>query len=431
MPVRTFENTLRRTFSSLRTRNFRLFFFGQLISNSGNWLTNVAITLLVLHRTGSGSAVGLLAVCQYGPMLVFSAWAGLVADRSNKRHLLYVTQSLEMAESFALALLAFLPRSPLPAFYAVALVGGCLLAFDNPARRSFVSEMVPPEQLTNAVSLYSAMVNLSRIAGPAIAGALIVSVGYGWCFAIDGASYLIVLYALVRMRPGELRRPVAVPRGRGQLRAGVRYIARVPELRVSFAMLLIVGVASYNFNVVFPLFVVKGLGGSDAAYTALYAIFSAGAVVGTLVIARRATVRLRRLIAACAVFGATMLALAAVPDMALAYPVAAAVGGTSVVYMTATTALGQLRADAQMVGRVVALQTVLQIGTTPVGGPVLGWVADVAGGRVPVIIGGVAALAASLLGAAIGRHHLGRPGASAPPGNTSEVLPEEAMATRS
>jgi MFS family permease len=136
------SDLVQRTFSSLRTRNFRLFFIGQLVSNSGNWLTAVAITLLVLHRTGSGAAVGLLSACQFGPILVLSAWAGLVADRSNKRHLLYVTQSLEMAESFVLALLAFMHHAPLATFYLTALAGGCRLAFDNPGRRSFVNEMV-------------------------------------------------------------------------------------------------------------------------------------------------------------------------------------------------------------------------------------------------------------------------------------------------
>ncbi|MGH2639672.1 MAG: MFS transporter, partial [Rhabdochlamydiaceae bacterium] len=146
--------TIGKTFLSLRTRNFRLFYIGQTISNTGNWLTNVALTLLVLHITNSGSAVGLLAACQYGPILFLSVWGGAIADRSNKRYLLLLTQTLEMLESFALAALAFMPHPPLSAFYAVATVGGILLAFDNPIRRSFVSEMVPAEDIPNAVVLY-------------------------------------------------------------------------------------------------------------------------------------------------------------------------------------------------------------------------------------------------------------------------------------
>lgn len=383
-----------RTFSSLRTRNFRLFFVGQLVSNSGNWLTMVALTLLVLHRTNSGVAVGGLAACQFGPIFVLSAWAGLIADRMNKRHLLYVTQSAEMAQSFVLALLAFLPHVPLVLFFVVALAGGVLLAFDNPARRSFVNEMVSVHDVPNAVTLYSAMVNLSRIFGPTIAGALVVSVGYGWCFTVDAISYLVVLVALVMMRERELRPIEVAPKGKGQVRSGIRYVLHVPELRISYLVLVVVGVLSYNFQVVFPLFVEKGLHGSDTDYTLLYAIFSAGAVLGTLVIARRSIVRLRTILVGGAVFGASLLLLGVMPNIYLAYVMAAVVGAASIAYMTSTTAHAQLRAEPQMVGRVLGLQTVLMIGTTPLGGPILGAISDAVGGRTPVLIGGVGALVA-------------------------------------
>src|SRR3954471_3352891 len=243
----------RRTFESLGVRNYRLFFFGQLISNSGNWLTMVAVTLLVLHRTHSGVAVGLLSACMFGPMLFLSPFAGVVADRSDKRRVLYITQSAEMGQSIALAVLAFVPASPLWAFFLVAFFGGCMLAFDNPARRSFVSEMVPPALVPNAVTLYSALVNLSRLVGPALAAALIVAVGYGWCFTLDAASYVTVLIALFLMRAGELREVARTPRGRGQVRAGMRYVRDEPVLRITFLMLLVVGVFSYNFTVTMPL----------------------------------------------------------------------------------------------------------------------------------------------------------------------------------
>jgi MFS family permease len=286
----------RRTFASLWVRNFRLFFIGQLISNTGNWLTIVALTLLVLHRTNSGVAVGLLSACQYGPMLVLSPWAGLVADRSNKRRLLYVTQALEMGQSATLAVLAFTPHMPLPAFFVVAAAGGCVLAFDNPGRRSFVNEMVQPPLVPNAVTLYSAIVNLSRLLGPTLAALLIVTVGYGWSFTVDAASYVAVLIALWAMRDGELRVVARTARGRGQIRQGVRYVLHVPELAVAFVMLLVIGIASYNFSVVLPIFVEHGLHGSDAQFSLVYASFSAGAVVGTLVVARRTMVSVRTMI---------------------------------------------------------------------------------------------------------------------------------------
>lgn len=384
----------RRTFSALWERNFRLFFAGQFVSNSGNWLTIVALTLLVLHRTGSGVAVGLLGACQFGPMLVLSAFAGLVADRSDKRRLLYLTQSLEMAQSATLALLAFLPNVPLPLFFVVAAAGGTMLAFDNPGRRSFVNEMVPPRLIPNAVTLYSANVNLSRMVGPTLAALLIATVGYGWSFALDSASYLAVLFSLWWMNGDELRPAPRTPRGRGQVRAGLRYIAGVPEIWITFLTLLVVGVLSYNFTVVLPLFVEKGLHGSDSDFALIYATFSAGAVVGTLAVARRTAMTVRTVVGACLGLGVTMLAMAFVPNVGVAFPAAALVGATSVIYLTVTTALVQLRAERDMVGRVLALQAVLLIGTTPVGGPILGLLADRAGGRAPVVLGAPGALAA-------------------------------------
>lgn len=278
---------VQRTLSSLRWRNFRLFFIGQTISQTGNWLTNVALTLLILHRTGSGVALGLLVACQYGPILLLSAWAGVIVDRSSKRNLLYVTQALEMCESLALAALAFMHNAPLAAFYGIAVAGGTLLALDNPVRRSFVNEMVPTDDIPNAVTLYSAMNSMARIAGPAIAGLLIVTVGYGWCFTV--------------------------------------------------------------------------------------AVGAAG-------------------------LGAAMLVLSAVPSVALAFLVVTLVGAASVAYMTATTSIAQLRTEPHMIGRVLALQTVLLVGTAPIGGPILGAIADAVGVRAPVLIGGVAALAAAAFG---------------------------------
>ena len=387
-----------RTLSSLRSRNFRLFFIGQTVSNTGNWLTLVALTLLVFHRTNSGVAVGLLSACQFGPILLFSAWGGVLVDRFNKRKLLYITQSLEMAQSFVLAALAFAPHAPLAAFYVTAAVGGCLLAIDNPVRRSFVNEMVELDQVPNAVTLYSAMVNISRIAGPAIAGLLIVTVGFGWCFTIDAISYVTVLIALSMMRPAELRRVAVTPRAPGQIRAGLRYIAHVPDLWITFAMLLIIGTLSYNFTVVFPLFVERALHGNDAAYTLVYSAFSTGGLVGAVVVARRSDVTIRTVAAGAASLGGAMLLLAAVPDVFAALFVAAVVGGTSVAYMTATTAIAQVRTDQQMIGRVLAIQTVLLIGTTPIGGPILGAVSDAIGARSPVVIGGLGAIGAAFFG---------------------------------
>jgi MFS family permease len=298
-----------------------------------------------------------------------------------------------------LAALAFMHHPPLAALYGAALAGGCLLAFDNPVRRSFVTQMVPHDDVANAVTLYSALINTSRIFGPALAGLLVVTAGYGWCFALDAATYIAVLVALQMMRTGELRPVPVTPRGKGQVRAGLRYVRTMPDLWVPFVMLGVVGLLSYNFTVVFPLFVEHALHGDDGSYTLVYCLFSAGALVGAFVVADRRTVGVRNIVIGAGAFGATMLVLAAAPNVAATLPIVAAVGFASIAFMTATTAIVQIRADPQMHGRVLALQTILLIGTTPVGGPIMGAIADAVGARVPLVIGGVAALLAALFGA--------------------------------
>ena len=400
-----FHGAVSRTFVSLRNRNYRLFFVGQLISNTGNWLTMVALTLLVLHRTHSGLAVGLLTACQFGPILLFGAWAGAIADRSDKRRLLFVTQGLEMAQSCVLAVLAFQSHSPLVLLYATAFAGGCMLSLDNPLRRSFVTEMVQGDDVPNAVMLYSTIVNISRVFGPTLAGLLVATVGYGWCFSLDAASYIAVLVALGMMRTTELRRRPPTPRGRGQVREGLRYVRRIPELWVSFVILAVVGTFGYNFSVVFPLFVEQSLHGSDVTFTLIYATFSVGALVGALVAANRGHVTVDLIVGGCAAFGGAMVLLALVPSAAFAFPVVLLVGATSITYMTATTAIVQVRADPQMHGRVLALQTVLLVGTTPIGGPLLGAISDRWGARTPVAVGAVATLGAAAWGAFAARRY--------------------------
>jgi MFS family permease len=286
--------------------------------------------------------------------------------------------------------------------------------------------MVQEDDVANAVTLYSALVNSSRIFGPALAGLLVVSVGYGWCFALDAATYIAVLVALQMMRPDELR-PVAVtPRGKGQVRAGLRYVRSMPDLWLPFVILAVVGTLSYNFTVVFPLFVEHALHGDDGSYTLVYTLFSVGALIGAIVVADRRSVSVRSIVVGAAAFGATMVVLAAAPNVAVTLPIVAVVGFSSIAFMTATTAIVQVRADPRMHGRVLALQTILLIGTTPVGGPIMGAIADAVGARVPVVIGGVAALLAAAFGALAARGVMGRHEPAAPAGMLEET-PEVAL----
>jgi MFS family permease len=393
-----FNQALKKTFYSLRTRNFRLYFSGQMISNTGNWLTNIALTLLILKITKSGLDVGILAAFQYGPILLLSAWAGAIADRSDKRRLLLITQSLEMTESIGLAILAFMPHPPLAGLYILAALGGTFLAFDNPLRRSFVSEMVPREDIPNAVVLYSTVVNTSRIFGPALAGLLVVTLGYGWCFTFDAISYLAVLFSLKIMRPAELHRELLKPRTKGDVRAGLHYVFATPLLWISFTMLAAIGTLSYNFNVTFPLFVTEALHSSTGAYTILYSIFSCGAVVSALIVAQKGLVHIRHVLFGAVALGITMLLFAIVPSVGIAAPAIFLVGMASILYTTSTTAIAQIEADPGMRGRVLALQTVLLIGPTAIGGPLLGWLADGLGARAPIIFGGIVCLIAAGFG---------------------------------
>ena len=384
---------MRTTFASLKHRNFRLFFGGQLISQVGNWLTLIAQTLLVFHLTGSALAVGILAACQFLPILVFGAWTGLVADRSDKRRLLITVQVVAMAQSFVLAGLAFLDQPPLVAIYAVASIGGLCMAFDNPARRAFVVEMVPTDTVPNAVGLNSALMTTSRIIGPALAGLLSTTVGFGWCFALDGLSYLAVIAALSRIDTTRLNRSPVTPRAKGQVREGLRYVRNIPDLFIPLVMMGVVGTLAFNFQVVLPVFVARDLNGDGGSFTLLFSVMAVGSLVGALYGARRTSVRVGHVIASTAAFGVSLLALALVPNLLVAFPVGLVVGFTSISFMTTCTAIVQLRADPTMRGRVLALQAILFLGSTPIGGPLVGALSDAAGARAGLVLGGVAALA--------------------------------------
>ncbi|MEZ5143787.1 MAG: MFS transporter [Acidimicrobiales bacterium] len=393
--MRTFTS---ETFRSLRVRNFRLFFGGQLISQIGNWLTLVAQTLLVLKLTDSGVALGLLAAAQFGPVLVLGPWGGLVADRSDKRKLLLIVQSIAMVQSFALATLGFMSQPPLAAIYAIAFVGGLTMAFDNPARRAFVVEMVPSDAINNAVSLNSTLMTASRVVGPALAGLLITTVGFGWAFLADGLSYLAVLAALLAMRTGELHPAPTTPKGKGQVRAGLRYARSVPELWIPLVMMAFVGTLAFNFQVVFPLFTIRDLGGTDATFTILFSVVSVGALVGALATARRTTIDIRVVGITAASFGAALALMAVVPSLAWAFPVGLLVGMSSIAFLTASTAIVQICATPEMRGRVLALQAMVFLGSTPIGGPIVGWIAQNLGARWAIAVGAVAALGAGAWG---------------------------------
>ncbi len=415
------QRATRETFRSLQVRNFRLFFGGQLISQVGNWLTLVAQALLVLKLTDSGVALGFLAAAQFGPVLVLGAFAGLVADRSDKRKLLLLVQSLAMAQSFGLAALVFAGRPPVLAIYAVAMLGGLANAFDNPARRSFVVELVPPEDISNAVSLNSALMTGSRVFGPALAGLLITTVGFGWCFVVDGISYVAVLVGLWRMDVGQIRRAVVAPRGRGQVREGVRYARSVPELWIPLTMMAVIGTLAFNFQTVLPLFTTRDLGGSTLTFTLLMSVISAGSLAGALATARRRSIGMYTVSLAALGFGASMGVLALVPNQPLAFLVGVFVGLSSISFMTTSTAIVQTTAAPTMRGRVLALQSMVFLGSTPIGGPIVGLVSQHFGARYSLGLGALATLGAGGFGVLKVRGHA-RTGPAISPAVVAEAV---------
>ena len=416
------------TFRSLKHRNFKLFFIGQLISQTGTWVTMIAQTLLVLSLTRSGLTLGLLLAAQFGPVLILGAWAGAVADRADKRVLLMRVQALAMVQSFALGVVVLSGWASIPVIFSLAAVQGVLTSFDSPARRAFVVEMVPPTDLPNAVSLNSAVMTGARVVGPAAAGAMILAVGYGWPFILDGLSYIAVLVALWMMRPSELYREAPMAKAKGQVRDGLRYIRANAQLMVPLVMMGIVGLFAFNFSVVIPLFVEGPLHGGTTAFTLLFSVLSLGSVTGALITARRTEVTATHLVTAAAAFGITMFLLALAPTLFTAFPAALLMGLASIAFMTSSTAIVQLLAGPEYRGRVLAIQGMVFLGSTPIGGPIVGWVSDMAGPRAALVLGGVSCLVAAVYGAKALDIHFPHRGKVDPTITEEYVLEEGAIA---
>ena len=394
-----YEGDRAPVFRSMVVRNFRLFFTGQLVSAIGNWLTTIAAPLFVLHLTGSGVAIGVLTACQFGPMLVFGLWAGAVVDRIDKRKLLLTTQFIAAAQSALFAALAFSGDPPLAAIYAVALIGGFVVAIDTTARRAFVVELVDEDLVANAVSLNSALMTSARVVGPVVAGVLITTVGYAWCFTLDALSYIAPVVALLMMRASEISRAPVLARGKGQIRAALVYTRSLPQLWLPIVMTAVIGTFTFNFQVVMPLLVTRTFSSTDTAFTLLFSVLSVGSVLGALWMARHTTLRLAQTVLSASLLGIATLAMAFAPSLAVAFPIALVMGLGMTAFITSSTGNLQLTAEPEKRGRVLALQSVVLIGSTPIGGPILGVVCQAWGARAGLLVGGVACLLAAGFGA--------------------------------
>jgi len=388
----------RDTFASLKHRNYRLYFTGQIISVTGTWMQRLAQAWLILKLThNNGFALGVESGLQFLPVLLFGAWGGVIADRYEKRKILYVTQIMAALLAFGLGLIVAVGAATVLLDYLFSVLLGFVNVLDNPARQTFVMEMVGREELPNAVGLNSVVMNSSRVVGPAIGGIVIATVGLAPCFFFNAASFVAVLFALWLMNAEELRPVAIVPRAKGQLREGFRYVWSDHMVRTPLVMMAVIGTLAFNFQVVILLISTKtfGLGAGGAGL--LTASMGLGAVFGGLAAASRRGVSYRRLLGLTYAMGVSFLLAAAAPTLALEVITLFVMGATSFAFIATANTTLQLTSRPEMRGRVMALYAIAFLGSTPIGSPIIGWVCSVWGPRSGFVVGGVAAVAAAFV----------------------------------
>lgn len=393
-------------FRSLRIHNYRLYFIGQLVSIAGTWMQAIALDWLVLRLSNSGVAVGMNAALQFGPMLLFGTWGGLVADRIDKRRLLIAIQSLYLVQALGLGTLAAGGWAKLWMVYALSTIYGVIQVADIPARHSFVPELVGPEDVMNAVSLNSAVFNVGRIVGPAIAGVLIATSGLAVCFFVNAASFVAIIVALALMRPaqfhGERR---TTERGKGQIRAGLRYVVQTRELFLTLLLMAVIGTFGLNFRTILPLLTRFTFHEGAHTYGVLASSLSIGSLAGALLAASRRTPSRRMLVWSAIAFGVTAIIPAFAPTVTAEYFLLPLLGFTSMVFVSTANSLLQLNTSAEMRGRVLALYGLVLMGSTPIGGPIMGWVSQHWSPRVALATAGILCVIGSIpVGIAMLRH---------------------------
>jgi MFS family permease len=383
--------------SSLRQRNYRLFFFGQLVSVIGTWMQTVAQSFLVLDLTHSGTQLGLTTAARFLPMFLFGPLGGVFADRLDKRRVLYVTQSASGLLAAAFSILIATGSMRLWIVYVLAIALGFVNVFDNPARQSFIPEMVSAEDLPNAVTLNSVAMNMARVFGAALGGVIAAAIGLALCFACNAASFAAVLISLAVMRRSELFPAKRLARKKHQVRQGLSYVRRTPDLLIPLIMIAVVGTLAWEFQVTLPLMASKVFGGGAAAYGVMASVMGAGAVVGGLISAARNRPRARALCLAAIGWGIAILAAAVAPNLGLELAAMVFVGYGSITFNSLAKTTLQLAAKPEMRGRVMALWALAWLGSTPIGGPIVGWVGQEIGARWSLVIGGLPTLMCGIL----------------------------------
>ncbi len=402
---------LPNSFRSLRIRNYRRYFVGQVISLSGTWAQNIGLAFLVLDLSNnSGVALGVVTAMQFAPVLLFGLWMGLLADRFDKRRFIVSTQIALAVLAGILALVDLTGIVTLPMVYALAFLFGLATAADTPARLSFVVEMVGSEDLPNALALNSAVVNAGRIIGPGIAGLVIALGGTGLCFLVNALSYIGTIIAVASMRRSELQQPLPVAKGKGQVRAGLRYAWNDPLLRANLMTVGLVSLVAFNFPVVLPLLAKITFQGDAGTYSLMASAMGVGAFVSALILAAMGRPYGRRLVIAFLGLGAAMCAAALAPNLLVLVLLLTGIGAGQVIAASSANAMIQLDAAPAMRGRVTAIFSLTTQGVTPFGGLLAGAVAQWAGPRWAMGLGGVACFVAlSIFGRRLYRDHAGAP----------------------
>ncbi len=392
--------TLARTFDSLRVKNYRMFFAGQVVSWTGTWVQWVAQGWLVLRLTDSGLGLGLVTALQWLPILLLGAWAGVVADRLDKRKLLIFTNASSAVLSLFLGLLTVAGAVTLWIVIVVAVVLGVVTALDNPARQTFTMEMVGRARLTNAVSLNTATFTTARVLGPAVAGVTISTIGIGPCFLLNALSFVPVTLALIFMDRSELRPADQAARSKGQVRQGLRYVRSVPVLKTLLAMMAVIGTLQYNFSVLLPVLAKDTFAGDAGTLGLIGAAVGIGMFAGSLANAAIGRSDRRVLLGAGFALGTFTLLAASAPSLWTAVVLMVPLGAASMAFLATMNATLQLTASDEMRGRVMAIYFVLFLGSTPIGAPIVGWLSEQFDPRVAFGFGGLATLLACVYGLA-------------------------------
>ena len=387
----------RQMVSSLHQRNYRLFFFGQLVSVAGTWMQTVAQSFLVLGLTHSGTQLGLTTAVRFLPMFVFGPLGGVIADRMDKQRVMYITQTLSGLLAGVCAVLIATHVIELWMVYVLALALGGVNVFDNPARQSFISEMVTARDLPNAVTLNSVAMNLARVLGAAAGGVIAAALGLALCYACNALSFGAVLLSLVLMRRSELFPARRLARRKRQVREGLQYVRSTPELLIPLLMIAVVGTLAWEFQVTLPLMASKVFHGGAATYGLMASLMGVGAVVGGLISAARPRPRTRALCLAAIGWGLAILAAAAAPSLGLELVALVFVGYGSISFNSLAKTTLQLAAAPSMRGRVMALWALAWLGSTPIGGPIVGWLGQAVGARWALVAGGLPTLVCGIL----------------------------------